>query len=358
MAFTKITVVPQINGDFSQSTSLPPLGWSNQADASANYPSLAYDITTSYDGLRSLRVTSADRYGGPVVLSPADATSFYPVKFGELYQLTGAIKYVSGGMLPRLNVSFLDASFSVITSAIVYVPLDSQWHLLSTPITAVPSNAMYMQLISDCEYSGGGPSSTVWEIDKFSCNRLSASDYYLSLITSEYQSAPNFLNFVNSVLGYLSHAGFCTENLPANFDLDLAVGAQLDVLGQIVGALRLVGFQPSGGVSPILDDASYRIYLRAKIAQNQWSGQVGELYSLWAKLFPGGKIIVQDNQNMTCTILMSGAFSSIMRDLIFNGYIVPRPEGVLYNYVFAPLPVFGCDLNNSFIAGFDTGLLV
>ena len=50
--------------------------------------------------------------------------------------------------------------------------------------------------------------------------------------------------------------------------------AQLDALGTLVGQSRQVPFQPSGGVSPILDDNTYRILLQAKIAQNQFDGQI------------------------------------------------------------------------------------
>jgi hypothetical protein len=139
------------------------------------------------------------------------------------------------------------------------------------------------------------------------------------------------------------------------FDLDSAVGVQLDALGSIAAAFRTVGFQPSGGVSPVLDDETYRIYIKAKIAANQWDGTITTLYPIWNSLFPAGQLVIADNQNMTATILMTGSFTSILQDLITNGYIVPRPEGVQYSYVFAELPAFGFDLDNAFIAGFDVG---
>jgi hypothetical protein len=58
---------------------------------------------------------------------------------------------------------------------------------------------------------------------------------------------------------------------------------------------------------------------------------------------------------MTATVIVSGSFTSIILDLITNGYIVPRPEGVLYNYVISTLPIFGADLNNAYVAGADLG---
>jgi len=60
---------------------------------------------------------------------------------------------------------------------------------------------------------------------------------------------------------------------------------------------------------------------------------------------------------MTCDIVLTGSFTSIIQDLIVNGYIVPRPEGVLYNYIFGDLPIFGTDESTAFIAGVDLGHL-
>lgn len=181
------------------------------------------------------------------------------------------------------------------------------------------------------------------------------TSYYLSLITSLYQNSPNFLSWLQAILSIICDINVCIQNMTAAFDVDTAVGVQMDILGQIIGASRVVPFQPSGGGIPILDDDTYRILIRAKIAQNQWNGQASSLYSLWPSLFPGGIIAVQDNQNMTATIFLAGAFTDIAKDLIINGLIVPRPEGVLYNYVFAVLPVFGFDGDHTFIAGFDEG---
>lgn len=264
--------------------------------------------------------------------------------------------------------------------------------------------------------------------------------YYLGLLTSEYQLAPNWQAWLSAPLGIVNDINTCVASMVAAFDLDTAEGDQLDVIGQILGASRTVGFQPSGGgqltaafplvlhagsgylagdildvlepgasngqisvvsvvsgipqsytivdagenytttsppsgfptsggtgtgaqvrttataqPSPVLDDPTYRIYLMAKIMQNQWNGQQDALYSMWQQLFPGGRIAIEDNQNMTATIFLSGAFTQIIEDLITNGYIVPRPEGVLYNYIFSQLPVFGFDLNNSYVGGFDEG---
>jgi hypothetical protein len=179
--------------------------------------------------------------------------------------------------------------------------------------------------------------------------------YYLSLLTSEYKQSPKLNALLYVLLKKFDDVTNCLVQMDTALDLDGAVGAQLDLLGTIPNASRLVNFQPSGGVSPLLDDATYRTYIKAKIARNQWDGRIDSLYAIWKQLFPSGTIVIEDNQDMTATIVLTGAFTSILQDLIVNGYIIPRPEGVLYNYVFGVLPFFGFGSSPGFIAGFDTG---
>lgn len=182
--------------------------------------------------------------------------------------------------------------------------------------------------------------------------------YYTKLPTSQYQLSTNLLAWLSAALQPLDDATACCSTFRANFDLDTASGSQLDALGAEIGASRMLPYQPSGGLNPVLDDATYRIYLKARIAQNHWDGTLTSLQAIWTSLFPGGTITVNDSQNMTATVLLSGVFTPIVQSLITNGYIVPRPEGVLYTFTFSTLPALGFDRNDSYIAGFDTGKFV
>lgn len=180
--------------------------------------------------------------------------------------------------------------------------------------------------------------------------------YYLSLVTSQYQGSPKFLAWLKAPLQILDDMTSCLYMFSWQFDISNAVGPQLDIIGQIVGASRTVSFQPSGGVSPVLDDATYRILLLATIARNQWDGRIDSLQSIWGTLFPGGQIKIVDNQDMTFNVVLSGVFTSILQDLITHDYIVPRPQAVLVNPTFSDLPIFGFETaNTSFIAGFGLG---
>jgi Protein of unknown function (DUF2612) len=179
--------------------------------------------------------------------------------------------------------------------------------------------------------------------------------YYLNLLTSEYRTSTKLNAWLYQVLAKIQDISYLMVSYSGAFDLANARGVQLDTLGVIVGQSRTVDFQPTGGVSPILDDATYRILLQAKIFNNQWDGLLGSLQTFWQGLFPGGSIAIQDNMNMTANVIVYGSFTSIIVDLINHGYLVPRPQAVQYTYVEGTFPLFGVDQNNSFIAGMDTG---
>ncbi len=178
--------------------------------------------------------------------------------------------------------------------------------------------------------------------------------YYLGLVTSQYKSSPKYLAFVQMLLKKFDDASNCLLSFTEAFDLNTAVGVQLDSLGEILGISRTLPFQPTSG-SPILGDDDYRTLLLAKVYLNLWDGAVDTLQPLWQSIFPGGRIIIDDAQNMSATIVLSGTFTSLAQQMITHGMIIPRPAGVLYNYTFATLPIFGFDLNNGFVAGFDVG---
>jgi hypothetical protein len=100
--------------------------------------------------------------------------------------------------------------------------------------------------------------------------------------------------------------------------------------------------------SPILDDENYRLILKAKIIQNKWRGTKKELYNFWSQYFPSNPILIQDNQDMTMNVQVVG-MTGLKKELVENGYIVPKPAGVRVNYVFADEPVFAYDFDTEFL---------
>jgi hypothetical protein len=181
-------------------------------------------------------------------------------------------------------------------------------------------------------------------------------DFYLNLITSEYKTKINFMTFLNVLLTPFNDINTVMQDFYLNFDIDSAVGMQLDMVGLLVGQSRTIPFQPTDGSSSTLDDVTYRTLLKAKCALNNWNGQASELEATWLNLFPDGAVIVQDNQDMSITIGVGGQITSTMRDLIRNGYIIPHPQGVKINVYFSnPLPLFAYGVVNQYLAGYGVG---
>lgn len=212
------------------------------------------------------------------------------------------------------------------------------------------------------------------------------TDDYLALITSEHAAQPNFLATVAAGIEPLVGLQDTLQGLIAAFDLDTAVGLQLDMVGQWVGISRqlkapLVGvyfafddiasdgwdsgvwqgpFDPSSGLVSLPDDA-YRTVLRAKIAANAWDGSIPGAYAVWALVFIGSFILVlQDNQDMSLTIAIAGEPMPIIdKALLISGYIPLKPEGVrIAYYTIVPTPglLFAWDVNaGTALAGWDAG---
>lgn len=207
---------------------------------------------------------------------------------------------------------------------------------------------------------------------------------YTNRVTSEHDTQPNFMAVLAAVLQPLVDGQNLLESLPAKFDVDVALGAQLDVVGQWVGIGRKLSvpiagvyfafdtpglgwdegvwkgpFDPSEGVIS-LDDATYRLMIYAKIAANIWDGTLEQAEQILANIFassPGTHVFIEDNTDMSINIGVSGVLpSALFRGLITSGYFELRPAGVRINNVFiAPGPFFGFDTENYNIAGWDVG---
>lgn len=179
---------------------------------------------------------------------------------------------------------------------------------------------------------------------------------YIGLITSQYENSPNFIAWITGFIEHLNASTTVLNSMDACFDIDSAIGKQLDTLGIIIGQGRQVDFNPTNGGSPILDDDTYRLLLKSTILKNQWDGLNNSIADIWKVLFTDVTILVQDNLDMTENVYIGGDLNQTVRDLIRNGYIVPKPQGVMINYFyFGGAPFFGFDLDNGYIAGFDKG---
>lgn len=179
---------------------------------------------------------------------------------------------------------------------------------------------------------------------------------WLGLITSEHAGA---VNFTAAVLA--SVQGFADEmqtlvGIPEDFDLDSAVGVQLDTIGLLVNRDRYIAGTP-------LSDDDYRTLLRATIASHHWDGSVPDAYRVWDVLFAskGIYVLIIDNMDMSMDLGISGAVPDAGTYALFTGgYLSLRPAGVRINQYIVPTapggPLFAFDADTPFLAGFDVGV--
>src|SRR6185437_10254564 len=124
---------------------------------------------------------------------------------------------------------------------------------------------------------------------------------YSTLLTSEYSDKPNLVQTVQITANGIGDITAALQSLPALFDLDNAIGSQLDVDGQWIGFPRTIGgvllvqffgfaddataltfgevgnaavggrfieLNENASTTATLGDPEYRTLLRAKILQN------------------------------------------------------------------------------------------
>lgn len=172
---------------------------------------------------------------------------------------------------------------------------------------------------------------------------------YVDNITSQHRDKPKFIGWLTKGLTIVDHAYKATKSIDDEFDLDQAIGNQLGLLGTIIGRERTLTFQPMHGHNPVLDDETYRLVLKAKVAINMWNGTIPHMYEIWDNIFKDIGLEIEDNQDMSFNAYITGYVNQIRQNLIQRGYIVPKPEGVRVNYIGKSL------IDSSFYKGLAVG---
>ncbi len=144
----------------------------------------------------------------------------------------------------------------------------------------------------------------------------SLSDY-TALVTTEHRDKPRFMATLGALVQPLVDQMNVLQSMPGKFDLDNAVGVQLDDVGLWVGVSRkirtpLTGiyfsfdvaglgfdqgiwkgpFDPDTGLT-VLDDDTYRLVIRAKIGANHWDGTLASSAAILNSIFgnPSGDLV-------------------------------------------------------------------
>ena len=176
---------------------------------------------------------------------------------------------------------------------------------------------------------------------------------YTKLVIPQHRIQPKFMEWLNVALDPLQSAQKLLTGLGDQFDLDRAVGAQLDRVGTVLGVSRKLPFQPTGNVSPVMEDANYRLILRAAVAKQHFDGTIPNLYGLLQTVLgnSGLYFVPIDNQDMTITVIVFGSVSSLVKDELEHGMIIPRPEGISMTVNVTANRVFSWGLENEVFGG-------
>lgn len=187
----------------------------------------------------------------------------------------------------------------------------------------------------------------------------------LELITEQFKDKPVFQKYLFLLLAGSAEALSVIKDLMQMRSLDTAVGEQLDVLGRIAGQDRVLvgadtfkyfGFdgataastygsafndaiggywysygKPEGG-NIKLNDAQYRLFIKAKIKKNNSVATVEDVLDFLSFVFDVRSFVVS-SKGGTAIIRVSRRLSSFERSLMEyvgedGGYFIPRPLGV------------------------------
>lgn len=217
---------------------------------------------------------------------------------------------------------------------------------------------------------------------------------YTDLITNYHRGKALFVQHVDLSTRSISDTINTSNGLLEYFDIDNAVGAQLDILGKWIGRSRVVSqpisgiyfsfdtellgwdqgvwqgpYDPDNGFTS-LSDETYRIILKAKVAINNWDGTNDTLPDILENALSGSglKMQIVDNQDMTISVWIfpDTDISDVSQELIAaikQGYLTVKAAGVWAGGIETPSIItpstgnkfFGFDMNNEYIAGFDDG---
>lgn len=188
---------------------------------------------------------------------------------------------------------------------------------------------------------------------------------YTQYITSQHADKPRFAATVALTAGAFAQIADAALNLPKAFDVDTAVGVQLDIIGLWVGiarkqAIPIAGaffswntagkgwneanwkgpYEPDEGIVN-LDDDTYRVVIKAKIGTNYWKGSYESVQEIGQSAVTpvGVQCFVLDNLDMTTTVYVLGAPTNVLLEMIKRGLVPPKAAGIrITGYVLASQP--------------------
>lgn len=149
-------------------------------------------------------------------------------------------------------------------------------------------------------------------------------DYYADLLILQYKGKDNAYATIQALatMVVMNQLPLSIENA---FEIDTAVGVQLDVVGKYAGISR---YQNDFTGPVTLTDADFRLLIKIKIIQNNAGSSLSDIQTL-LEFFFSGALMVYDYKSMRLSYTFdSGAASTSLAEVFVNAGLLPKPMGV------------------------------
>jgi hypothetical protein len=209
-------------------------------------------------------------------------------------------------------------------------------------------------------------------------------------ITEQFKDKPIIDKYIRLLIGEWSEMQVVLQDLQQLRSIDTAVGAQLDIIGEIVGRPRglvtaelfyYFGFEsaPLGGsfasttdptvgapwysidaptgISREPSDEEYRLILKAKIIKNRTMSRPEDVINAYKFLFQAGAVTIDEYEPAKVRIGIGKILTNVERGLLFDlggaGTLLPKTVGV--NYVYSEFQAGRVFATEGFPGGVGTG---
>lgn len=177
-----------------------------------------------------------------------------------------------------------------------------------------------------------------------------------SRVYGQYRNSPKLIEWlkINGVIA--NEIDAAADAIRLSYDIDGNSGAQLDIIGRVVGVDRgVIGtvdlptyefgdtsaefgsdeiqFAPLDVASDDeLSDEYYRVLLRAKIIQNTSDVTIDSIILGIEAILPNSSpIVLLDGEDMSFGIDILGAITDVERQILSTKDIIPKPQGVQFS---------------------------
>lgn len=180
---------------------------------------------------------------------------------------------------------------------------------------------------------------------------------YTDLLIKQYWEKPKAKAEIEAGAAEYESINDLADALGNAFDIDTAVGVQLDIIGKRVGISRVIPVVLAGYTGQVLTDEDYRKFIKVKIARNSASGYIVSDDHLSIndviQIAFDGLAYVTNNHDMTLTLHIDSTIDPALVEAYRQLDLLPAPMAVNYKHVVVvPIDSFFGFSDNPMAIGF------